>query len=565
MTRAEFYHQLHMASPGAPPLLSAPEREVLLRRAAREAAAAGTSPPFRLRPGLIVQMLDFYDELRRREQSLGDFERLAVGRLAPSADMDRGAERLLRQTEFLVAAFAGFEQLTRATGCIDEHGLRALLLEPDILPQRAYAHVVVTVADQAADPRGLYASDFGLLTRLAGVTRLDVVATENLLASGFHERLHDLLPGIEEERFGQTASLPVLVAPETAEPDQRWFICRDREEELTQIVRWLKHRARSPHESIRPPALDRFGIVFQRPLPYLYLARQVLTDGLVPYQALDALPLSAEPFAATIDVVFSFLASEGNRASIVELLHSPHLAFSSSLTRQRGGAARYEAARSEVLRRMGPARGASGDRRLGGKAARTPSVAPAVQHVVDAATALRAVLAADSASGQIEALLAFVRRFERLPGREPSLAVPAESPRSQESRNRRKPGPAATCAPVRRSWPPSNRCATRMRDTTTSRSTSSSCPARAALDRRADVLRRAPATTAIRLLDAASAPYADVDEIRIVGLVERDWPEPAQRSIFYPASMLSNMGWPADASRMAAARARVPGPVDLGA
>ncbi len=372
VTRAEFYHQLHMASPGAPPLLSAPEREVLLRRAAREAAAAGTSPPFRLRPGLIVQMLDFYDELRRREQSLGDFERLAVGRLAPSADMDRGAERLLRQTEFLVAAFAGFEQLTRATGCIDEHGLRALLLEPDILPQRAYAHVVVTVADQAADPRGLYASDFGLLTRLAGVTRLDVIATENLLASGFHERLHDLLPGIEEERFGQTASLPVLVAPETAEPDQRWFICRDREEELTQIVRWLKHRARSPHESIRPPALDRFGIVFQRPLPYLYLARQVLTDGLVPYQALDALPLSAEPFAAMIDVVFSFLASEGNRASIVELLHSPHLTFSSSLTRQEVAQLDTKLRDLKYLGRMGPARGASGDRRLGGQGSPDP-------------------------------------------------------------------------------------------------------------------------------------------------------------------------------------------------
>ena len=59
----------------------------------------------------------------------------------------------------------------------------------------------------------------------------------------------------------------------------------------------------------------------------------------------------------------------------------------------------------------------------------------------------------------------------------------------------------------------------------------------------------------LRLLDAAAAPYSDLDEIRIVGLVERDWPEPARRSIFYPSSILTNLGWPADASRTAAGRA----------
>src|SRR5688572_4594745 len=331
VTRADFYRTLHAALPLAPALLSEPEREVLLRRAAREAAAAGAEPPFRLRPGLIVQMLDFYDELRRREQTLDDFDRLATGRLAASADIDRGAERLLRQTEFLCAAFRGFEVLCAATGAVDEHGLRSLLLSADAPPQRAYEHVIVTVADQAADQRGLYAIDFDLLTRLGGVARIDIVATENRLASGFHERIHNLLPGIEEERVGGIAAPPVLIAPETTEPDQRWFLVRDREEELAELVRWLKHRSASPHESVRPPELDRFGVVFQRPLPYLYLARQVLTDGEVPYQALDALPLSGEPFAATIDSIFAFLESEANRTSIIELLASPHLSLGSEL------------------------------------------------------------------------------------------------------------------------------------------------------------------------------------------------------------------------------------------
>jgi hypothetical protein len=68
------------------------------------------------------------------------------------------------------------------------------------------------------------------------------------------------------------------------------------------------------------PPLDRIAVVFQRPLPYLYLARQVFADAQVPYQALDALPLAAEPFAAALDIVFSFAAAEATRGSLVELL-----------------------------------------------------------------------------------------------------------------------------------------------------------------------------------------------------------------------------------------------------
>ena len=60
----------------------------------------------------------------------------------------------------------------------------------------------------------------------------------------------------------------------------------------------------------------------------------------------------------------------------------------------------------------------------------------------------------------------------------------------------------------------------------------------------------------VRLMNAATASYADVDELRIVGLVEADWPEPAERRIFYPWSILAQLGWPADAARSAADRAR---------
>jgi RecB family exonuclease len=538
LTRAELYQRLHGALPGAAPMLTEPEREVLLRRAAREAAAAGAEPPFRLRPGLIVQMLDFYDELRRREQSLDDFERLVLGQLAPSAEIDRGAERLARQTVFLCAAFAAFERLMAGTGRLDEHGLRALLLDPENGLRPVHDRLIVTVADRVADPRGLYACDFDLFTRLAGISRLEVIATENQLAAGFHERIHQLLPGIEEERFTSTVALPVLVAPETSEPAQRWFVCRDREEELVELVRWLKHRAASPHEQVRPPALDRFGIIYQRPLPYLYLAQQVLGDGRVPYQALDALPLSAEPIAATVDVILSLLASEANRASAIELLHSPHLVFAERLTRRDILALDHELKerqypggwdRLENLALPDGKPGASASRALG--------------RLREAASVLRAAVTAATASAQFEALLDFLRRFERLPA--PASDDPAELARLARHLRAR----AAVLAALE---------ALRESHARHDDDPVDIIELGGSVRRWIEAQTFSPRTgsAGVRLLDAASAPYADIDEGRIVGLVERDWPERIGRSIFYPTSILANLGWPADASRVAAARGR---------
>ena len=528
VNRAELYRRLHAAVPGIPSLLTGPEREVLLRKAAREAIAAGAVPPFRLRAGLIVQMLDFYDELRRREQSLDDFARHTIERLTDSAETDRGAERLLRQTEFLCAAYGRFERAAAATGRIDEHGLRSILVDSAGVTQHAYRHVVITVADQAADPRGLYASDFVFLSQAPGIERIDVLATENLLASGFHERVHQLLPDLEEVRAGERAPLPTLVAPETAEPDQRWFVCRDREEELANTVRWLKHRVVSPHAAVRPPALDRIGIVFQRPLPYLYLARQVFTDGGVGYDALDALPLAGEPFAATLDVVFSVLSSEANRASLVELLASPHLRF------KRGLQARDVPALDAWLCEV---KYSGGWDRLEGLSDIPPAAQAGIDAAREAAAALRPMLSASTASEQIAVLREFLKRFEEIPGgtddwiprhlrARAAILVALDSLRDAHARHDDEPLDVTELSGSIRRWIEAQTFSPRA------------------------------GGQGMRLLDAAAAPYADLDEIRIVGLVESDWPEPVRRSIFYPASILMNLGWPVDASRMAAARAR---------
>ena len=121
VTRDELYARLHERLSGAPPRLTDFEREVLFRRAASRRPAQGTPAPFRLRAGLIVEILAFYDELRRRDKTVAEFDRLMTDSLEPSAEIDRGAERLFRQTRFLAAAFDVFER--RIAG--DRAGRRA--------------------------------------------------------------------------------------------------------------------------------------------------------------------------------------------------------------------------------------------------------------------------------------------------------------------------------------------------------------------------------------------------------------------------------------------------------
>ena len=59
----------------------------------------------------------------------------------------------------------------------------------------------------------------------------------------------------------------------------------------------------------------------------------------------------------------------------------------------------------------------------------------------------------------------------------------------------------------------------------------------------------------VHLLDAVSARFADVDAVRVLGLIDGEWPERSQRDILYPPSLLADLGWPRDGDRASAARA----------
>ena len=230
------------ALPGAPPR-SPPS----IARCSCDGAPTRRPPRARSRPSAfarrsVAEMLALYDELRRHNRTVDGFERLLVEALEPGAAYDRGAARLLQQTHFLVETFGRFERAIAEAGALDEHGLRARLLDGAAAP---YRQVIVTIGDQAADPHGLWAVDFDLLARMPGLQQLDVLSTEAVLASGFLERVHDWLPGLEERRAGTAAPMPVLAVPESRpdEEPRRWFLERDREEELVAVARALKIRS----------------------------------------------------------------------------------------------------------------------------------------------------------------------------------------------------------------------------------------------------------------------------------------------------------------------------------
>ena len=542
VTRAGLYAELHGRLGGAPPRLGPVERVVCGRAAAEEARAAGVEPPFKLRPGLVDQLLGLYDELRRNRRDVDAFERVLVEALEPARDLDRGARRMLRQTRFLAAAFRAYERRLAASGRIDEHGVRASALARGL--RRPLRRVVVTVADRAADHDGLWPGDFDLLARLPGLARLDVVSTSSLLAAGYRERLDDLLPGIEEMPVApEPGAAARLVAPD-APPRRRYFTWRDREEELLAVVRQVKRR---------PPA-ERTAVVFQRPLPYLYAARALFASAGVPWGTGDTLPLASEPFAAALDLALSFVSSGCARRPAVELLRSPHFAFGDADGALDPAAAPVLDRELREARYLGTAGGGAGRpgdplRRLAARwdgadgGGRRAPAARAARVAASAADELAPLARPGAAAALIDCLLRFVEERRPPP---PDDAAAA----SRESRGR------AAVLGLLRDW----------RDAHVRHDDPVVDPAAftATLRRLIEAATFAapgggpgalPAASGVALVDAQAARYGAFDNLCLVGLVDREWPDAARPSALYPASLLRRLGWPREIDRRRAARA----------
>src|SRR5207253_3037747 len=165
---------------------------------------------------------------------------LTMGRLGGGTEIDRGAERLIRQTRFFAAAFREFERRCAASGGIDEHAMHAQLMTT--AADHPWRHIVLAVRDRAGDRYGLYPVDWDLLARIPGLERLDVVVTDTTLAGAFHERIHQWLPGIEEVRGGP-APCPLPTTAPCPLPPATFFVARDREEEIAAFARSVRAQA----------------------------------------------------------------------------------------------------------------------------------------------------------------------------------------------------------------------------------------------------------------------------------------------------------------------------------
>jgi RecB family exonuclease len=554
VTRDQLYDVLHSRLKNPPARLNAFEREALAQAAADEAVRDTGSLPFQIRPGLVSEMLRFYDQLRRQSQHVTRFDELMTTALEGDSTVDRGAERLLAQTRFLVAAFREYERRVAASGACDEHVLRERLVAG--LVEGSLKHIVITVADWIADPAGLFVADFDLLSRIPGLESLDLVCTSAVLGSGFHERIHNWWPGLEETDAGglieaeaaEAADLkvrttsdltvrasagsrvrPVLALP-TTDPERVWFTYRDREEELVAVADRLQ-----PAGSSERPAWDRTAIVFKHPLPYLYLAPGTLGAASIPYQIADALPLAAEPLATTVDLVLDAVETAFSRDSLVALLRSPHLDL--------------HAASGISPRSISELNHALSDRRYLGGLDRLESFAASLEgeNETDSARALAAALAvarelaplaaARPASEQVRGLMYFLQRHFR--------SHDEDDPFSARERSVREAllnvlGNMATARELHHdaAW---------------------------SIDDLAAAVRRwigdetfpvQSDETGVHLLDDQAARYGDFVDMTIVGLVENEWPERPRRNIFYPPGLLKSLGWASEKDRRAADEAR---------
>lgn len=542
VTRDELYDALHARLGDQPARLSPFERDVMAQSAAVEAASEVGDLPFRVRPGLVAEMLRFYDQLRRQSQTVLRFKQRMNEALGGGELDDRGADRLLRQTQFLASAFAGYEQRAAAAQAYDEHRLRdRLLADAAAAP---LAHVIVTVPDWIADPSGLFVADFDLLSQVPNLAAIDIVATEATLGSGFHERLHTWWPGLDEVNgatlAGAAATVrPHLVIPEPT-PDQAplFFTHRDREEELLALARRLQAES--------PATFDRVAVVFKKPLPYLYLAGDTLGSAGLPFEAADALPLATEPMAATIDLLLDALESDLARDTVIALLRSPHLATARGLTREAVGAldrslsnARFLGGIDRLLS-FGPdwSRSADASEKSRRRGADLRVLArPALEAACALASELRPCLEPRRASEHLATLIDLFARQTAAPIGDDTLR--AREMRARATVLRLLQGLAdAHVSHYDPEW--------RVADLATA-------VRRWIGDQ---TFAAEPVRGGIRLLDDQAARYGEFDDLTVVGLIESDWPDKSRRNIFYPPALLKALGWPSEKDRRGAADAR---------
>ena len=152
-----------------------------------------------------------------------------------------------------------------------------------------------------------------MFTTLPGLQRLDLLATDGVLEAGYLDRVR---LGVRRDR--RSASRPRLPTRRRCWscPTERrrmtrvdWHY-RDREDELEAVARRVKAAAgRQPFDTHRARGGAATAVSLSR-------ARGVCIGADLPFEALDTLPLAAEPYAAAVDVVLECAAANFTQAGV---------------------------------------------------------------------------------------------------------------------------------------------------------------------------------------------------------------------------------------------------------
>jgi len=508
-TRGDLYELLlNRWSPDAR-TLSGFEREALIAAAAREAEEAGLPPPFHVRPALVAEMLALYDYVRRLHRTVDDFDRLLTNELEPAADSDRGAAQLLEQTRFLSATFRGYEARVLESQALDEHAARLRLI--DGVAAKPLRHIAITVGDRPLDPEGLWPADVALLTSISGLDAIDILATDGPLEAGYLDRLRLAFVGIDEIASPPPVPSPAIVVPAGASGELPFVLeYRDREEELEGVARRLKADRRSG----RAVQLEKTALVVARPLPYLYLARDVFQGAGVPFEALDTLPLAAEPYAAAVDIAMECVAAGFTRRALVALLRSPHFRFAvddTEITRESIASLDVTLAEQRYLGGL--------DRLASLADASNGAAQPAYRAAFAAASQLAPLADAQPLVEQVDLLRAFLDAHDR---------PQPENERRDRVRAAVSLALSGLGDAYRRHDPGATGSVTDL-----------SAAVRRWLGAQTFALRTGEG--GLQIVDAQSARFADFDDVQVMGLVEGEWPERPRRNVFYPQSLLAQL------------------------
>ncbi|MEW6368381.1 MAG: PD-(D/E)XK nuclease family protein [Acidobacteriota bacterium] len=489
-TADQFWTDLHGPVRRADPIL----REALLSAQTRRMESAGITLPFMVHPGVLKELLALDDDMSDNGVGLDEFEAACREAFGGSLD-DPGAQRAEQLGAFVVSALRGLHAELQRLGLAGPARIRS-----DVSSCDAPCEVV-----HVMDP--LPPADLRAFAQISNLRRLEIWATVRQCRAGLQERIANVLPSIEAREIGGSAHRPALIAHDGGPV----FIWRDREDDLTRTAILIKQLARDK----RIRSLERAAVVFSRPLPYVYLAKQSFSLAKVPFQMADTYPLSVEPWAGAVDLILQFVSGGFRREDGIALLSSPFFDL-----RERGTdgalATVYELA--DELR---------GERFIAGRAGWEGRGIEMGD--LDA-------LARDGPVYQkAQTLMQMVEHRRR------------RDPEEPDRHRRARAAVMSILASIASAYVQAG-------------PTEAARPAgfRALVRRWIDAHTFTPRLggEGAHLVDVDSARHGDFDHVFIVGLVADEWPRKPRPNILFPRAFLSRLGWESEAYEAAMQRAQ---------